>query len=313
MIKIREYSIGIDVGGTNIKAGLLDEDGKIQLAKSIKTQKEQGYISIIKKIIGLINSYQDNEELKIKGVGLALPGAVNDEKGLCLYCPNLKWDNINISSEIENSVGLKVKLINDANAACLGDYFYGVGKNSNNIIYLTLGTGLGSAVIIDNKLLQGKDKAAVEAGHMIIEPFGYPCSCGSRGCFETLVSATAIERRYSEKQDINRSFNKGNLTSKMIFEAYRNNDILAIKTIDETKEYLAIGISNLINIFNGEKVILAGGVMHSKEIILEGLENRVKECTYPSMRNFTITVSKLGDNAGVMGAASLFFKTLKVI
>lgn len=309
------YSLGIDVGGTNINAGLVNEIGELSYPKSVKTEKEQGYAEVIKKITNLISFYQEKEPY-IKSVGLALPGSVDSDNGICIYCPNLKWENVEISQEIENDTGLKVNLVNDANAACLGDYHYGVGKKSSNIIYLTLGTGVGSAVIIKDKLLLGKDKAAPEAGHMIINPGGYPCSCGSLGCLETLVSATAIRRRYKEKLAKSTSVTQidlEKLTTKDIFLAYKSKDKLAKEIIEETKYYLAIGISNLVNIFNPEKVILAGGVMNSREIILDDLEILVKKDTYPSMRNFTISASSLANNAGVIGAASLCFKTIDSI
>lgn len=316
VIKIIKYSLGIDVGGTNINAGLVSENGELSYIRSIKTHKEQGYASIIKKISDLIGFYQ-KQEYPIESVGLALPGSVDFDKGVCVYCPNLKWENIKISQEIKKNTALNVKLINDANAACLGDYYYGAGRNFSNIVYLTLGTGVGSAVIAQDNLLIGKDKAAPEAGHMIINPAGYLCGCGSHGCLETLVSATAINRRFKEKLIKNPSASTlgdmENISTKDIFEAYRRGDTMAIKLIEETKYYLAIGISNLVNIFNPEKVILAGGVMNSHDIILENLVDLVKGDTYPSLRDFSISSSSLGANAGVIGAASFCLKPIKSI
>lgn len=315
-IKIDAYAIGIDLGGTNIKAGLVNFLGEPKFIKEIPTEKEKGYEYIINNVKKLINYYLNKEGLKIKGVGLALPGSVDDSEGECIYCPNLDWRNINIKRDIEADLGIKVRLINDANAACLGDYFYGSAKGYKNIVYLTLGTGVGSAFIIDDKLLLGSKKVGAEAGHMIIEPRGYACSCGSRGCLETLVSASAIVRRTKEKMKNTSTLlleYQDSLSTEIIFDAYRKNDALAEKIIEETKEYLAIGISNLINIFNSEIVILAGGVTKSQDVLLKGLKEKVQKFAYPTVREFSLAVSSYEENAGVIGAGSLLFKSLNYL
>ena len=188
MKKKNGLALGVDVGGTRIKAGLVDNEGRILKSQVIPTQREKGAEYVLKQIENLSNELSKSTAEKILGVGLALPGEVDNQRGYCLYCPNLKWGKLEVSKYLTKATGLPVKLVNDANAACLGEYFYGGGKGVPTFLSITLGTGVGSGLILAQRLCTGRFGSGVEAGHMVIEPNGYPCACGRRGCWETLVS-----------------------------------------------------------------------------------------------------------------------------
>jgi len=319
-----KYILGIDVGATNIKAALVDFQGRPKHFQILLTEKERGPGHILKKLQELIVFYKEKLEKAelLQGIGLALPGSVNDTTGICAFGPNLRWKNVKVSQELKNRTGLPIKLINDANAACLGEYFFGSGRNCSNLICITIGTGIGSGFILDNKLLIGPSGAAGEAGHMVIVEDGPQCSCGRRGCLEALVSATAIVKRTREK------INAGHptlitemidgkhelLTTEIIAEAAAKKDELAINILQQTKEYLVTGLTNLVNLFNPEKIILGGGVIHAGDVLLKNLESEIKKSAFPTLREpLEVVPSLLGNKAGVIGAASLFFKKIKTI
>jgi glucokinase len=355
------YALGIDVGGTNIKAGLVDDQGRVMVTKVFPTAKEKGAKYVLTQLEKVINILRDSTSAKIRGVGLALPGAVDDNRGLCLFCPNLGWNELEISQGLAKSTGLSVKLVNDANAACLGEYFYGGGQGTEIFLSITLGTGVGSGLIFANRLCTGLSGSGVEAGHMVIEPGGVQCTCGGRGCWETIVSAPAILRRTIEKvkdfkdsllaKEIVCSFNsndgnncdttgnkvnKGNigsednqgntgnkvmhnkayngLTTEMIFQAFREKDPLAQIVVEETIYYLALGLANLINLFNPDKISLGGGVAEAEEIMTSRLFDQINRNVFPTLKNkVEIYKSIQGYYGGVLGAASLWFHEIDTI
>jgi len=319
-----KYILGIDVGGTNIKSGLVDYQGRTDFFQSVSTKKEEGPEYVLSQIEGIIEFYKNiiEKDTILAGVGVALPGSVDSSRGICLFSPNLHWENIEVSERLKNSTGLEVNLINDANAACLGEYFFGAGRGCGNLICITIGTGIGCAFILEHKLFVGASGLASEAGHMVIMVDGPPCSCGRKGCLESLISATAIVRRTREKMKagfptrINQMIDDklDLMSTKIIAEAFREGDPLAMEIMLETKKYLAVGLANLVNILNPEKIILGGGVIGAEDILLNGLITKVKEIVYPTFKQpLEILTSGLGNQAGVVGAASLLFKQIKPV
>jgi len=315
---VEQYILGLDIGGTAIKAGIVNQRGDIEGFQSIPTNSQQGPDHVLTTISTLIQSYQ--EQALINGIGIALAGSIDSQTGVCIYSPNLKWRNVRIGKIIEEASGTKVKLINDANAACLGEYYFGAGINYNNIVCITIGTGIGSAVILDNNLFTGKSGLAPEAGHMILKKDGLQCSCGSKGCWETLVSASGIIKRVAF--EINNgtstilkesSSENDSLTINDIFKAWESGDRLTCEIMTEVKEYLALGLANLVNIFNPECIVLGGGVIDLNSEFSAGLEDMVKELAFPSFKDSVlIKKAKLGNKAGLVGGASLFLKQWSV-
>ena len=238
-------AIGIDVGGTKIKAGLVDGEGKVLKLYTIPTLREKGAANVLKKIEDLIKELSKSATGNILGVGLALPGAVDEQRGSCLYCPNLKWGEVEVSEQLTKGTGLPVRLVNDANAACLGEYLYGGGQGVSTFLSITLGTGVGSGLILNGRLYTGRFGSGVEAGHMVIDSAGSLCSCGRRGCWETLVSAPAMIKRTKEK---GKDFPQSQLSAildndwqklapEKIFQASREGDALAREVVKETIYY----------------------------------------------------------------------------
>lgn len=311
------WTIGLDVGGTGIKAALVSNSGQMAHWQNIPICPEKEPAALLDQLIGLINFYMNNSGVSaFVGVGLALPGAVNDSAGTAVYCPNLGWRNVSLSAHLTERTGCKVRLVNDANAAALGEYFYGEQKGSPNILCLTLGTGLGSGLILERRLFTGLG-SGVEAGHMIIDRNGLSCACGARGCWETYVSASALVRRANERllegipsllRDVLIKDGRG-LSSEIIFTAYNHGDKLACELVGELKDYLALGLGNLVNLFQPEQIILAGGMTQAGKPLLEGLAEMTRMYVYPPFRDsFGLYLSKLGSRAGVLGAASLWLQ-----
>ncbi|MFZ5945203.1 MAG: ROK family protein [Bacillota bacterium] len=314
------YILGLDIGGTSIKAGLVNQNGDIKDVQIIPTNSAQGPKHVLGTVANLITYYQEHEF--IKGIGIALAGSINSKSGACIYSPNLNWTGIEIGRIIGEAAGTEVRIINDASAACLGEYHFGAGCGYKNIVCITIGTGIGSGVILDNKLFIGTSGLAPEAGHMIIVKDGPLCPCGSRGCWEALVSATAIvkkavEQRNASTDTVLDNYSRGepdSLTIKEIFKAWQENDYLVVEIINDVQEYLAIGLANLINILNPQCIILGGGVMDLHNEFTIGLEEKVSKYVFPSLKDSVIIKkAKLGNNAGLIGGASLFLKEIGTI
>ena len=309
-------AIGIDVGGTKIKAGLVNQDGQILMAKVLVTEKEKGAEHVLKKIVQLIDELKSSTTEKILGVGLALPGDIDYQRGYSLCCPNLAWGELEVSAPLFKSTGLPVKLVNDANAACLGEFYYGRGKDAPIFLSITLGTGVGSGLILDQRLFTGRFGSGVEAGHMIIEPDGYPCACGGKGCWETLVAAPAIVRRTREKikQFSSEQLSVENLSVELIFQAFRARDPLARIVVEETIYYLVLGLVNLLNLFNPHKISLGGGVAEAEEIFSPQLLEQINNKVFPTLRGkVEIFKATQGYYGGIVGAASLWLHNVKMI
>lgn len=314
--------MGIDVGGTKIKAGLVDGEGNVLKTKVIPTQREKGAEHVLNRVENLIKELGKSTAENIQGVGLALPGEVDNQEGYCLYCPNLKWGKLEVSARLTKGTGFPVKLVNDANAACLGEYFYGGGKGAKTFLSITLGTGVGSGLILAERLYTGRFGSGVEAGHMVIDPTGYPCSCGRRGCWETLVSAAGMIRRMREKIKSRpesklapiSDHDEQSLSPEVIFQAFREGDPLAQAVVEETVFYLALGLANLINLFNPYKISLGGGVAEAEEIMSSNLLEQINENVFPTSRGkVEIFKATQGYYGGVVGAASLWLHKIELI
>lgn len=300
-------AIGIDVGGTNIKAGLVDAQGNLLSVQVVPTRKEQGSEQVLALIGEMIASLCASSARKVLGVSVALPGGVDDQAGKCLYCPNLGWKELPVREILTALTGLSVRLVNDANAACLGEYFYGKGRQARVFLSITLGTGIGSALVLQNQLYTGPFGAGVEAGHMVVEPAGALCNCGRRGCWETIVSASGIVRRAKEKMH-------KELSAKEVFQLAREGDPQAQAIVEETIFYLAIGLANLINLFSPEEIRIGGGVAQAEELFSKELYARVEENVYPTLKGkVKIEQSSLGYYSGIIGASTLWFHDINII
>ncbi|MCD6239670.1 MAG: ROK family protein [Thermotogae bacterium] len=315
-----KYSVGVDLGGTNIVAGLVNEDGKILRKSRLKTQVTEGFDRVVFRMAIAVKEVLEDVDLKnIVGVGVGSPGSIEPEEGIVYVSPNFPgWINAPLGRTLSNKLnGIKVKIGNDANVITLAEYWKGAGKGKDNIVCLTLGTGIGSGVILDGKLYTGTNGLAPELGHMSITEGGPVCGCGQHGCLETLASATAIVKRTKELLSTSHSNFQSNLReqhrtlpknieAKDVFKADREGNSIAKQVIDEAIKYLAIGIKNIINIFNPQVVILTGGMANAGDRLFVPLRQEVRKRVIASfMDTYEILPGELGDNAGILGGAYL--------
>ena len=312
------YVFGVDIGGTGVKSGIVDEQGKIVVKSSIKTDRSRDYKAIIKDIGAQLIALAEEAKIpmsELSGVGIGCPGAIDSARGIVDYSCNLCWKNANVASELRKYVDLPVKISNDANVAALGETKFGAGKAYSDTVFVTLGTGVGGGVIIENKLFEGYRSKGAELGHMVIVKGGEPCACGRRGCMEAYASATALIRdtkRAMEKDKTSAmwDFVGGNLDAvdgRTSFECAKKGDKAAMEVVENYVKYLGEGVCNFINIFRPQAIILGGGVCAQGEYLLKPLREFVKANTYggDTVPETEITVATLGNDAGLIGAASL--------
>jgi glucokinase len=313
---MKNLALGIDLGGTNTRIALINREGHIKIMEEFPTRSEQSGDSIIwaiSKKIDAILEKKNYSKNRILGIGLGSAGFISSKKGIISFSPNLPTlSNFPISERLESLTGLKTILENDANAAGIGEHWLGRGKGINNFIFITLGTGLGSGIILNGNIWHGTQGFAGEFGHTTLYPNGLPCKCGRRGCLEVYCSASAIVRtaRILLKRGIESCLRIDNnpLTSHMIYEHAYRGDQLACDIFRKTGTYLGIALSNVFNLLDLEMAIIGGKVAEAGELILKSVRDEVEKRSI-SARDHPpqILQSKLGNNAGVIGAASLVF------
>ncbi|MBQ9104007.1 MAG: ROK family protein [Clostridia bacterium] len=311
------YTIGVDIGGTSIKAGVVDEKGNITLSLQIPTKNSPN--ACIESIINLIKELIEKSNLttnQIKGIGFGFPGMVNSKTGVVDFLPNINgWENIDFSSKIENAFGVKVKITNDANAHTLAEQKYGSAKGANNVVMLTLGTGVGGGVIIDGKLYEGEGSKGTELGHTTLILGGNKCGCGRKGCLEAYVSTTALINQAKEQMLENKDSalwhlcnnNLATLNGKIFFTELNNGDKTAEKVFDKYIIYLSEGLLNFCNIFRPEIIVLGGGISAQGKVLTDKITKYCKDNYYgltgaPEVKIVTATLS---NDAGIIGASAL--------
>ena len=306
----------IDLGGTNIKAALVTPEGELQHFRSYATLAAKGPAKLIERITGVVEDMAAKNKLeldKMPGIAIAAAGILDIKNGIVTSSPNLPgWRNIHLREILSEKLGVRIHLINDASAAALGEHRLGAGKVLKNLVYLTVSTGIGGGIIINNELYIGTDGCAGELGHMIVEANGPLCKCGSYGCLEVMASGTALASktaariRNGEKSQVVDIVDGiiENITAEKVALAARKGDPLACDMVNRVAFYLGIGMSNIINIFNPEMIIIGGGMSKMGEMLLRPARKVVREraLKFPA-RNTNIVRARLGDNAGTIGAA----------
>lgn len=297
--------IGIDIGGTNIKAASVLKSGEIitRLHITVPVGEE---VELYRGLYDLIESTAEGHE--IRGIGIGCAGVLALDRRSVRYSPNYKLlEGAQICENLENKFGVTTILENDANAIALGEHWLGAGIKANTLIVITLGTGIGTGCILNGNLYRGSYGYAVEGGHTTIDCNGPLCKCGNRGCLETFVGAYGILRRLNEK------LNKGNTskhfhlqtnsTVENIGRAAKAGDHLAIEIMQETGFYLGVGMANFANLFNPDMIVLTGGVSRTGDILTGPAEAEMKRRAFPSnTESLHVVTSSLGDNAGPLGA-----------
>lgn len=315
----REYFVGVDLGGTNIKTVAMNSGGRIFCEGNIPTESEKGPTVVIKKITSLIDDLTHNGTLIHKNlcaIGVAAAGVVDMKEGVCKFLPNFPtgWRGIPLVKKIEEGVGSQSFLINDVRAITLGEKTFGAGRGVKNLICIALGTGIGGGIVIDGKLYFGKEGFAGEIGHQTIELYGPKCGCGNYGCLEALASgpnltsqairlvkqgATTIMRDLVDN-DLNK------ISPEVVAEAARRGDSIAKEIWGKEAFYLGTGIANLLVILNPEMIIIGGGIAKAADLLLEGIRQILHRRVYmgPDVDKLKIVRGELQDKAGAVGAAT---------
>ncbi len=315
-----KYILAIDIGGTKIAVGIVNFSGRVLIKLVKPTAIKAGAKGIIRQIIRMAQQVISSQSLAIKnlsGIGIGTAGTLDVSKGVIITSPNLPgWKNVQIVKSIKQVFKAPVFLDNDANAAALGEWMFGAGRGTKNMVYLTVSTGIGGGIIINNQLYRGQGNAG-ELGHMIIEPNGPKCGCGNYGCLEAFSSGTAINQEAKKAPKNNLIWQlakdkKNVLNASLVFRAAKLKDKFAQQIISRALTALGIGVVNIIHIFHPDKIILGGGVMNNKKYILPFLRMFVKGKIMPGFKkNIKIQAAGLGQDAGLIGAAALVIKRFK--
>ncbi len=310
-------NIGIDLGGTNIAAGIVDESGNILLKKSVPTGASRKKEEIIDDIAALCRALAEEANIsfeEIAAIGIAVPGGVDEKSGEILFTPNIPFSGINICKILSEKLDSKpIGVANDANAATLAEVLCGAAKGADNAVMITLGTGVGGGIVINKKIYSGSNGLAAEIGHFVIETGGEKCGCGRRGCFEAYGSATALIRMTNE--ELGRCFMSGEATlmaesskisARTAFDAYKAGDAPAARVIEKYITYLASGISSLINIFQPDVFIIGGGVSGEGQFLIDLLLPKVdcEDFAKNAKKRTRLCTAVCGNDAGIIGAAA---------
>lgn len=317
------YVIGVDLGGTNIVVGAMTEDGTSQLVtRSALTRSTQGADAVVDRIVQMIESAITEaigatgaERAHFVGVGVGAPGPLDRARGVVLTAPNLGWQHFPLRDAIAERVQLPVKLDNDANCATLGEWWLGAARGGRNVVGMTIGTGIGGGLILDGRLYHGSSDIAGEIGHTTIDVTGRRCKCGNYGCLEAYASGPSIaerarEQMHGEHDSIMSALVDGDvarLTAAIVYDAAKQGDPTALEVVQETARFLGVGIANLLNLFNPDVVVIAGGVTQAGATLFDPLRREVRKRAFAAaVEACRIVPGSLAGNAGVVGAVASF-------
>jgi glucokinase len=309
--------VGLDVGGTSMKAGVVEDDGRPRSSVSLPTEAHKGQEHGLAVMCAAIRRAVAEARREMKGIaaiGVATPGLMDIPAGVILDPPNLKpWRNVAVRQHIHDVFGMPTAFQNDANAAAYGEYWAGAGRGAHSMVLFTLGTGIGGGIILDDRILEGEHSHGAELGHIKIE-MTRPrlCGCGRRGCLEAYASATSVVHRTQEalaedggRSSLHQTAKREELTSEIIFDAAAGGDDLAAKIVEDTAFYLAVGAMNLMHTIDPDMVVFGGGMIAAGDAFLERIRHHVRELAFPVPAAKTqIRYAQLGSDAGFIGAAA---------
>jgi glucokinase len=304
--------IGIDMGGTKISTALADLNGKVLSQCTIPTNAFEGEEAVLNRIFSTIDTVikeSGKAPVNVKTIGIGSPGPLDSKNGIILTTPNLPFENFNLVQPIENRYNVPTYLDNDANVAAIGEYMLGEGIGTQNMLYVTVSTGIGGGAILNGKIYRGHTSNALEVGHMTIVEDGIKCNCGNYGCAEAHASGTAIGRQGREAVESGQETslsNYSNVTSFEVFKEAEKGDRVSKEILDKSLNYLGICIANLVAAFDPEVIVIGGGVSKGGQIVFDKIREVVNERCFKSMsESCRIAPAGLGTDAGVLGAVSL--------
>ena len=310
----KKYYGGIDLGGTFIKCGIVDEEGNILIKDKIPTGIERAFQDVIADMAKLVKRLAQETGVELSGVGVGSPGMIDSANGIVLYSNNFGWRNVPLVAELQKHLTVLVKITNDANAAALGESFCGAGKDYHSLVLITLGTGVGSGIVLNGKLFEGNGSAGAELGHMVIHANGEACTCGRKGCLEAYASATALIRKTKRAMEQHKESAMwklcGGLSAidgKTAFDGMKEDDKTAKEVVKEYIAHLGIGIVNIANIFRPEVILLGGGICKEGETLVKPLREILSRELFGGEENVPVilAIATLGNDAGLCGAARL--------
>jgi glucokinase len=309
---MKQYVIGIDLGGTKINGALADLNGKVISKYVLPTNASEGEENVLNRIYEVIEKVLQDGGKKaeeIKAIGIGSPGPLDAKKGIIISTPNLPFENFQLVKPISERFGIPTYLDNDANVAAIGEHIFGAGKGTENMVFVTVSTGVGGGAILNGKIYRGSTCNALEIGHTTVEKNGPRCNCGNYGCVEALTSGTAIGKRAKEaiqrgEETSLKSYKE--LSSYEVFQEAKKGDKIASEILDSCLNYLGIGIANIVASFDPEMIIIGGGVTNGGSIVFDKVREVVKERCFETMANSCkIVPAGLGTDAGVIGAVAL--------
>ncbi|HEX6942621.1 MAG TPA: ROK family protein [Gemmatimonadaceae bacterium] len=316
-----KYLVGVDLGGTNIVAGALAEDGSDLIAmRSEPTRADQGADQVIDRIVRMIDTviaetiaHTGAKRDDMIGVGVGAPGPLDRERGIVITTPNLGWTNFPLRDVVAERTRLPVRIDNDANCATLGEWWLGAAKGANNVIGMTIGTGIGGGIILGGRLYHGSADMAGEIGHATIDITGRRCKCGNYGCLEAYASGPSIADRAREALSGDESLmvkmaggDPARITAATVYEAAKRGDDTALDVVRETSRFLGAGVANLLNIFNPDVVVIAGGVTQAGETLFAPLRREVRKRAFKPAVDACQIVPGILVAAGVVGAVAAY-------
>ena len=308
------YAIGIDLGGTSIKYGLISNEGEFLFQGKLPSLADISAEAVIEQLIKAINevkAFATEQGYKIEGIGIGTPGIVDETNRIVLGgAENIKgWEKLPLADTIEKATGLPTLLGNDANLMGLGETMYGAGQGATHVVFLTVGTGIGGAVVIDGKLFNGFANRGTELGHVPLIANGEACACGSVGCLEHYASTAALVRRFTQRSSkAGIQYPGKEINGELIVRLYKEGNELATECLEEHCDYLGHGIAGFINIFSPQRIVIGGGLSEAGDFYIEKISRQAHRYAIPDCAvNIQIIAASLGNKAGSIGAAGLIF------
>lgn len=319
---MEKFILGVDIGGTTVKTGIINEDGSIHYKWEIPTNTENQGATIAKDVWSSIEENLKTlniDKVNLQGIGIGAPGFIDEETGLVYKAVNIGWENFDLAAQFRELSNLPVYVANDANVAALGENWVGAGNQASNLIAVTLGTGVGGGIIANGAMISGENGTAGEIGHITIDPDGYDCNCGRKGCLETITSATGMVRQgmalieEHPKSELAAYYQKqGTITTKDIFDLANQGDPVCEQIIHHTADVLGFAISNISIVINPSKILIGGGVSQAGEDFIGKIEAQFKKYALPRVSDICeFKIAELGNDAGMIGAAYLVIEKLQ--
>lgn len=306
------YAVGIDLGGTKLRGGLLSQDGQLASRLEVQTEVRKGPPGVLANLRDIISRILDStDRSRVAGIGIAAAGQIHPRTHAVVYAPNLDWRNVPLRDEIASAFGLPTCVENDVRAAAWGEYRFGVGRGMRSLIAVFIGTGVGSGAVVDGSLLRGAGNAAGEIGHTQVVPEGLPCGCGQRGCLEAYASGSGFIRRVQAALDAGTptalaaetGHDAARVTAALVARAAESGDAFAREIWGEAEMYLGMALANYVTLVNPELLVLGGGIMTTVPRLVDAVAQRVRRLTTVMARDLRVVPAGLGDSAGIFGAA----------